>query len=363
MAIYNPPLENLPEFDTSVFVNEGGGLTIAEGDARYLRFPVSQGGETISGNLAVSGITTTNDVEPSSAITNMDIGATQSSGVLNIGTLAGRGGTINIGTGATSKTMNIGAYGYGTTTLSGFNTNIQGANINVGVVNTSGSVNIGRTDATATSLTINIGTGASQSGAINIGTGTTTAKNITIGTGSGGTTLLRGANVELQSNNSGANLLFSSATGGSLTVGGTTTGSQVLNINRPFTPLYLPSAITANTQIGFTASTTDNTFTQAVAGVYNILSVSLPSGVWMVEGCFVFSGATGGGRKISLGTTTAVSETDRANGVATGSFASLQVATIFSFSTTTTVYLNIDITAALGGSGTNFTTLRHTRFA
>ena len=53
MATYTEPRENLQIFDSAVFrdTNEGaagGGLTPAQADRRYLRFPIAQGTETIS---------------------------------------------------------------------------------------------------------------------------------------------------------------------------------------------------------------------------------------------------------------------------------------------------------------------------
>ena len=89
----------------------------------------------------------------------------------------------------------------------------------------------------------------------------------------------------------------------------------------------------------------------------------IAAGVWMVEGNFVFSGANGGGRRICLSTTSANITNNRTQGVATGSFAQLAVSSIFSFSTATTVYLNIIITQPLGDSGLNISTLRWTRLA
>jgi hypothetical protein len=55
MAEYIPPIENLPTFDTLLFRSANDSISIAEGDTRYLRFPVSQGSETISGNLTITG--------------------------------------------------------------------------------------------------------------------------------------------------------------------------------------------------------------------------------------------------------------------------------------------------------------------
>jgi hypothetical protein len=80
MASYNPPTESLSQFNSEVFhaVSGSSGLTISQGDLRYLRFPLGQGGETLpsvsitgtaniggattmSGSASVSGTTTMSD--------------------------------------------------------------------------------------------------------------------------------------------------------------------------------------------------------------------------------------------------------------------------------------------------------------
>lgn len=398
MAIYNPPLENLPVFNTSVFVNEDGGLSIAEADARYLRFPVSQGSETISGSLTISGTTTANgltltNLSPQYKIDfpvnsgridffantsggvstrGLKVDATgvhtiqkydtidETTGTLDIGTLATRSGTINIGTGTTSKSINISSSsGAGNTTIGGGSLLLRpsaSGTIGIGDQGTSGSIIIGRSDGTASSQTIAIGNGASQSGAISIGTGTTTAKNITIGTGSGGTTLIRGSNVELQSGGSGANLLFSSATGGSLTIGGTTTGTQVLNINRPFTPQYLPSAI-ASTNVGHIATPTASGLTAMTTSAGNLANFSLGVGVWNVMVKVRITSITAFASnffRLSLSTTSATQSTytnDWNADNATGAIHFL-VQGMFSLSATTTIYV---VGQAGGGVGATTT--------
>lgn len=61
MSYYSPPLENLSVFNSLVFPKEtaDGGITIAEGDSKYLRFPISQGSENMP-SLSVSGATSAN---------------------------------------------------------------------------------------------------------------------------------------------------------------------------------------------------------------------------------------------------------------------------------------------------------------
>jgi len=64
MSAYNPPIENVPIFDSllSSEVNSDRTLTISQADKRYLRFPLAQGDETlqgviVNGNLTQNGTT------------------------------------------------------------------------------------------------------------------------------------------------------------------------------------------------------------------------------------------------------------------------------------------------------------------
>jgi len=401
MAYYAPPTEDLTLFNPDVF------LTTDAGD--FLTFPVAQGSQVFPFGLTASSITTTDpttidtlvmsDLNPQyrfdypvnsgridfyantaggTSTRGCKIDATgvhtnskfdtidETAGTLDIGTNAARTGAINIGTGADGtsartitignstgavgslnlKTRTIAIGGSNCVTAStdatninitatsgvtiqavnnvigGTNVSLRGTNINqIGDNITAGTINLGRTDSTANSTAINIGVGTGSTSLISIG---------------------RGSPISIQN-------------------GATTTLTAAVPIQVSYSGTAPTTAGT--TAIGFTNSSSNNTFTQSVAAVYDILSFNLTSGVWLVEGCFVFSGATGGGRKLSITTTSGSSANDRANGVPTGTFGSLQVATVFAFSTTTTVYLTIDITAALGGSGTNFTTARWTRIA
>ena len=48
MASYNPPLENLPIFDSSVFNNVEEPLTTSSAGTQFLKYPIAQGTETLS---------------------------------------------------------------------------------------------------------------------------------------------------------------------------------------------------------------------------------------------------------------------------------------------------------------------------
>lgn len=62
MASYLPPTENVPIFDPSLFIQSGDTFTQAQADARYLRFPVGQGNETVP-NLTVTSNTQTSTLK------------------------------------------------------------------------------------------------------------------------------------------------------------------------------------------------------------------------------------------------------------------------------------------------------------
>ena len=150
MATYDPPTEDLPIFDTSVFTSLTDGLTAAEADARYLRFPVSQGSETISGDLNVSGTST--------------LGVTNVSGTATIN------GGIFTQTSPQYKIeypVNSGRFDFFTNTAGGVST--RGCKIDATGVHT-----ISKFDTIdETAGTLDIGTASARTGSINIGTGNT----------------------------------------------------------------------------------------------------------------------------------------------------------------------------------------------
>lgn len=244
MATYTEPRENLQIFDSAVFreTNEGaagGGLTPAQGDRRYLRFPIAQGTETIAslntgGVLAItqngtSGVKILNTQTGSAAqppITgrtdffNEDTTGAEVNSVmidysgLHTGTLntinhvstamnicpnSVRAAPVNIATGADVTSgciVNInngaGASNAGLIRI-GKNNLI---NIDNAANSGNGVVNIGQQSgcqvriAAGTSQTltaINIGDGNNQSGTIGIGSGGSSARDIFIASGNGTT--------------------------------------------------------------------------------------------------------------------------------------------------------------------------------
>ena len=164
MASYQPPTENLPTFDVSVFSTvETAGLTIEEGNELYLRKTTPDtasalitfdagistntirpetstdtiqigGGFANSGDVSVNTggqvlLTSTSDVSLNTDLGDINIGPVQSSGTLNIGTLANRVGAINIGTGAAATN----AINIGSTTEINLGTTGTSVNVNGGI--------------------------------------------------------------------------------------------------------------------------------------------------------------------------------------------------------------------------------------
>jgi len=136
-------------------------------------------------------------IEPTSVSTALAIGATQTSGILNIGTGARlTGGTINIGTAVTALNtvgINVGTPTTTFTRLYGSNVGIEtkmtspvidspldstnmtlggnllGGNLTIGLAQTDGIINIGTGNARTTFGDINIGTGSANANTVTIG--------------------------------------------------------------------------------------------------------------------------------------------------------------------------------------------------
>ena len=59
MAVYNPPIEDLPIFDNNVFTSGNEVLTVDVANNNYLKFPIAQGAETLT-DITVLGTSTFN---------------------------------------------------------------------------------------------------------------------------------------------------------------------------------------------------------------------------------------------------------------------------------------------------------------
>jgi filamentous hemagglutinin len=346
MATYEPPTEDLtyPDgFNPLVFQQLTDALTIEEGDARYLRFPLGQGAEqiptlTVSGTSTLAGATYSAGTSPAYEIEypvnngrfdfytktgggtrtrGSKIDATgvhtvstldtidEVGGTLNIGTAVARTGTIQIG-GATGtgagRAINI-----GTTSSTGTQTlNLAGSTITVGSANTStlsvnpndtsalrlgnnmtgGTITIG--GATTTSTAITIGNGSNQSGAISIGTGASASKAITIGNVSGafGTLNLGCATISIaNASNTTALNLGTGMTSGTTTIGGS--GTNALSIQRPLVLTSGADPASATSAIGFILTNITGT-SGAISAPTNTYTwstgaMTLPIGVYMLS--------------------------------------------------------------------------------
>lgn len=359
MATYEPPTEDLtyPDgFNPLVFQQLTDALTIEEGDARYLRFPLGQGAESIP-SLTVSGTLTTVDIEPSSASTALDIAGTQVSGALTIGNDTARTGAINIGTGTTGtgKTITInGLASANTTTINGGIISILGSGgqttsisntgilslqngsssaMNIGSSKTGGNIDIGMSGATASSTTINIGVGTAMTGTINIGTGNITSdlpiiignqsgafgsvnigtRDITVGrtntvnntiqTSSGGT-----LNLKATASSSGTINMGTGMTSGDIKIGRTdaTASTAIISIA---TGSNQTGAIDIGTggsskdiTIGSVSSTGSSTFLRGKTVAINakVDDGTLNLGQAMTGGSIVLGGTTGGTNTLTL---------------------------------------------------------------
>lgn len=340
MANYEPPTENLPEFNSSVFRTTTQSLNIEEADARYLRFPLGQGTETlpglgVSGTSNLDGATFEAGVSPAYEIKypvnsgRFDFYANTAGGVstrgakidatgvhtlstldtidetgatLNVGTAATRTGAINIGNGATSsRIITINKNGGGNTVINGWT--ILGSN---NTLNASGDIQIDTTGGAGRGLylggsvstgAVQIATASNMSGTIDIGTGNTSGTAGTIGignqTGTGGAVNIGSATItvgrsncatnNIQTSSSGTLNLKTTATSGAINIGNTTGGT--ITINRPLLPGYTGTTPGA-TEIGYKADIAGlvvaATMPTAVANI-TTSSFSIPNGVWLVN--------------------------------------------------------------------------------
>lgn len=278
-------------------------------------------------------------------------GATASTTVIGIGNGNGQTGAINIGTGTGEKSIILGNQGTTSSSLC----RLRAYNIELNPNPTTGQLNLATFN---TAGTINIGTANSSTTAIEIGTGTG-EKSIVIGlagTTSSSLVRLRAFQIDLNPAVSGTLNLGTLMTGGSITLGGTTGGTNTLTINRPFTPAYLPSAIGA-TNIGHIATPASANLTPITTANGNLADFSLGSGVWDVQVRVRITGVTASASnffRLSLSTTTGTQSTyvnDWFADNATGN-CNFLVNGKFSLSATTTIYV---VGIAGGGVGASTT--------
>ena len=186
MASYQPPSEDLPVFDNSVFtITNSSTLTRSEANKLYLRKTIADtctALETFSAGIITTFLTASSNIT-GSLISNsissvlssdtVDIYNNQISGILNIATNA-RTANINIATGQTNNQLSIG---------SNFNTqtNIYGGLVALlNSASVTGTLGVSGTTTTPSIITNNI-TGATTTDPLYISNGTTQLGRIYIG--------------------------------------------------------------------------------------------------------------------------------------------------------------------------------------
>jgi len=158
-----------------------GAINIGSGASSTSTISIGNG----SASVVLGGTVNTTTIEPATATSVLNIGAGQTSGILNIGTSNSRSGAINIGSAAAGGTITIGD-NLTTTNITGLGTikaNVldvvsSSTNATLFATTTTGSITVG---GAQTSGAMNLGTLASRTGTISIGN-TSCAVNIT-GTG------------------------------------------------------------------------------------------------------------------------------------------------------------------------------------
>jgi len=268
------------------------------------------GAITIAGSSGnPMNITTTGNLTLQSASgTSITIGSSQTSGILNIATGTSRTGAVNIATGATTtstaisignQTGSFGSVDIGSTTISigkqncannnigtaingtlNLKTGSGGGAVNMGTGMTSGAITIGKSDATASTTTIDINTGSAMTGAINIGSGAS-GKPITIGSSAStntinGTTTIAGttnintttfSNTSIGNGAAGGNFTVNAAANSITGTTNTLTSTGETEINCVALDINATGALTADSSGGmtFTEASGSMTFTKTGA--------------------------------------------------------------------------------------------------
>jgi hypothetical protein len=220
MATYPPPTETLPTFNSTVFTSSlTDGLTIAEADTRYLRFPIGQGDETIS-NLDVVGTLTAGTFAPTTLTTNTIQGTAVGTAVSLYNEVA-RTGEIQIGKDGTStKTITIGNDTATTTAL-------KGSTITATKMAVAGTLSAGASTLTSVQTNTIAGTAVTIQPVTSLLIGTTSSIPITIGSSS--TIALNGASTLTSATVTGALGAGSISTAGTLGAGASTLTSVTTN--------------------------------------------------------------------------------------------------------------------------------------
>lgn len=253
MATAEPPTEDLPIFDTSVFPSASDTLSIASLSSSFLRYPVSQGSEAITGDLNVSGTSTLGVVGVSGTATINGGIFTQASPQYKI-----------------DYPVNSGRIDFYSNTAGGVST--RGGKIDATGVHT-----ISKFDTIDETLgTLAIGTSTTRTGAINIGNGNTTSSlPIQIGnqTGAFGSVEIGTTAITLGKTNCSTNTIGTS-TGGTLNLKTTASSGGAINIGTGMTAGTIDIGQTANVASTTTTSIMNG---QQQGGTLNICNGSSTS--------------------------------------------------------------------------------------
>ena len=167
---------------------------------------------------------------------------------------------------------------------------------------------------------------------------TTTTTNIT-GTTSNINSASGTVNILNTASTGTCNILTTAANTGTINLGAST---STLNINAPLLPIYNPTSLTSNTQIGYQIAITGTALLSSTTTPKSIATlITLPDGVWAINAMLVTGATTAGyvATYFSLSNATAnnARRCDFTTIVATNAF--FNNTTIYSLTASSTVYL------------------------
>lgn len=338
-------------------------------------------GNSNSGNVHIAnGTFNSGNVNIANGIGTGSGAGQQNTGSVNIMTGAYNKGTLSICSGDNQQgtiaimngLSNTGIFNLMPTSSNSGNATIQAGGTNSGAFYVqSGATNSGSTyilDGTGNTGTFNIGRNSGAT--VNINVNATNSRTTNIGTGATNTGTFN-ANTNGGNVNLGNDTWSTRIKGSTLSIG---TSASTIELNTPLVALYAGNVPTTkgSTAIGYQSSSTNNS-PPAWANSTNLdfNSVSLGTGVWLVEGvCNITQSVTAPGSgaylRVWLSTTSVSPDNTRLcdynqYGI-TGSIR-VQVQSVFTLSTTTTVYLSISGDMKTATITTNSGYMRYTRLA
>ena len=335
------------------------------GTGNYVTLGTTQsitGEKTFSNtNTIISGTLKNDSHQGSTTVSTQNIATTQTSGILNIATLAGRTGTININTGATN-----------TSRLNISNSTTGKADVFIGSLNSTTQI----VEISSTNLKLNTGFSPTTN-LISIGSGQTSSDcNILANTYFGGDLELATGNVTTSSgvslflttngvaddiNVSSSNEILMdsiiSITNKINSVDKQTITSTEITNTVPSINSGLTYPLTTDTQIGYTNSITTSTRMSVANTTTDIASIAITQkGCYIVEGNYLFTGTPTTLNHVFLGlSTTSVTFDSNRECVATSAnqttLTGAHITSVFNVNDlVTTIYLIGRVTSNLGAS-------------